>query len=85
MLDQLRGINFPIGGFIDAARSHGWQLVPSCWAGAIPSAHVTEDAFERIARRIMDDVGQRGRLRCASISTCTAPPWPSMPTTPRAN
>jgi microcystin degradation protein MlrC len=44
-------INIPVAGVIDAARSHGWQLVPSCWAGAIPSSYVTRDAFERIARR----------------------------------
>ncbi len=29
MLDRLTGVNIPIGGFIDAARSKGWQLVPS--------------------------------------------------------
>jgi microcystin degradation protein MlrC len=59
MLDQLRGVNIPIGGFIDAARIRGWQLVPSSWCGAIPSAHVTRDAFERISASIMADV-QRG-------------------------
>lgn len=56
MLDRLRGVNIPIGGFIDAARSFGWQLLPSSWCGAIPSAHVTEDAFERISASIMADV-----------------------------
>ena len=60
MLDQLRGVNLPVGGFIDAARTHGWQLVPSSWCGAIPSAHVTEDAFERISASIMADVGRGG-------------------------
>lgn len=60
MLDQLRGVNLPIGGFIGAARSHGWQLVPSSWCGAIPSAHVTEDAFERISASIMADVTRGG-------------------------
>ncbi len=56
MQDQLTGVNIPIGGFIDEARSRGWQLVPSAWAGAIPSAHVTRDAFERISAAICDDV-----------------------------
>ncbi|MDI9329714.1 MAG: M81 family metallopeptidase [Alphaproteobacteria bacterium] len=56
MQDQLTGVNIPIGGFIDEARSRGWQLLPSAWAGAIPSAHVTEDAFERISAAICDDV-----------------------------
>jgi microcystin degradation protein MlrC len=56
MQDQLTGVNIPIGGFIDEARARGWQLIPSVWAGAIPSAHVTREAFERIAQDICDDV-----------------------------
>lgn len=61
MRESLRGVNIPVGGFIEAARTHGWTLVPSAWAGAIPSAHVTEDAFERIAGAIVDDVIAAGR------------------------
>ena len=60
MLDQMRGVNLPIGGFIDAARTRGWRLVPSSWCGAIPSAHVTEDAFERISASILEDVAHGG-------------------------
>lgn len=60
MLDQLRGVNIPIGGFIDAAKTFGWQLLPSSYCGAIPSAHVTEDAFERISVSILDDVNRGG-------------------------
>jgi len=56
MVEQLRGINIPIAGVIDAARTHGWTLWPSCWAGAIPSSYVTEEAFERIAGSLCDDV-----------------------------
>jgi microcystin degradation protein MlrC len=47
MQDQFTGVNIPVGGFIDAAKRHGWQLWPSVWAGASPSSFVTEDAFER--------------------------------------
>lgn len=60
MLDKLAGINIPIGGFIEAARTMGWQLVPSSWCGAIPSSYVTEDAFERISSSILDDVARGG-------------------------
>ena len=56
MVDQLRGVNIPIAGFIDVAQRQGWACVPSCWAGAIPSSYVTTDAFERIAGAICDDV-----------------------------
>jgi microcystin degradation protein MlrC len=62
MVEALRGINIPVAGVIEAARKHGWQLVPSAWAGAIPSSYVTRDAFERIAAAICDDV----RAACAS-------------------
>ena len=55
MVDKLTGINIPVGGFIDAAKRQGWTLLPSCWAGAIPSSFVTQDAFERIAGVICAD------------------------------
>ena len=56
MVERLQGVNIPVAGFIDAARAFGWDCVPSCWAGAIPSSHVTQDAFERIAGAICEDV-----------------------------
>ncbi len=56
MQAALTGINIPVAGFIDAAKRRGWTLVPSAWAGAIPSSYVTKDAFERIAGAIVDDV-----------------------------
>ncbi|WP_419688415.1 M81 family metallopeptidase [Burkholderia theae] len=49
----LRDVNIPAGGFIVAAESRGWTVLPVIWAGASPSAHVTEDAFERIAGEIL--------------------------------
>ena len=52
------GKNIPIGGFIAAAQEKGWGLIPSAWAGAVPSAHITEDAFERIAGAILEDLAQ---------------------------
>jgi len=62
MVEQLAGINIPVAGFIDYSRSQGWTLLPSCWAGAIPSSYVTTDAFERIAAAIVDDVRKAGSL-----------------------
>lgn len=56
LLDQLVGINIPVAGFIAAARRRGWQLVPSCWAGAVPSSYVTREAFERVANDLLEDV-----------------------------
>lgn len=56
----LRDVNIPAGGFIVAAEQRGWTLLPVIWAGASPSAHVTEDAFERIAGEILAAVRSGG-------------------------
>ncbi|MCR6479334.1 M81 family metallopeptidase [Variovorax sp. ZS18.2.2] len=56
IIEAYTGKNIPVGGFIDAAGENGWSLVPSAWAGATPSAHVTEDAFERISAAITEDL-----------------------------
>jgi microcystin degradation protein MlrC len=60
MLDRLGGTSLPMGGFIREARRRGWVLRPSAWAGASPSAHVTREAFERIADHIVADARHGG-------------------------
>ena len=54
MLTAFPDMNLPIAGFIDAARAEGHELVPLAWAHAVPSAHVTEDAFERIVGAMLE-------------------------------
>jgi microcystin degradation protein MlrC len=54
---DMRDINIPVGGFIRAMGDV--ELVPVLWAGATPAAHVTRDAFERIAQEI---VGQAANV-----------------------
>ncbi|WP_109482053.1 M81 family metallopeptidase, partial [Paraburkholderia sp. C35] len=56
----LRDVNVPIGGFIKAAEEAGHEMIPVIWAGASASAHVTEDAYERIAGEIVDAVRAGG-------------------------
>jgi len=53
---DLRDVNIPAGGFIQAAEGAGYELLPVIWAGASPSAHVEKDAYERIAGEITDAV-----------------------------
>jgi microcystin degradation protein MlrC len=53
MVQSMRGVNLPMAGFIDEAVRYGWTLVPGFWCGATPSAHVTEDAFERISEAFL--------------------------------
>ncbi|CAB3880592.1 hypothetical protein LMG26788_03265 [Achromobacter pulmonis] len=50
----LREVNIPAGGFINAALAQGHTVHTVIWAGASPSAHVTRDAYERIAGEIVD-------------------------------
>lgn len=56
VIEAYRGKAIPIGGFIEAAERKGWTLTASGWAGANPSAHVTREAFERIAGDIDADL-----------------------------
>jgi microcystin degradation protein MlrC len=53
IFEAVAGANIPIAGFIAEARRHGHTLVPTTWCAASPSAHVTEDAFERISDMIV--------------------------------
>lgn len=47
----MRDVNIPVGGFIRAMDKQA-ELIPVLWAGATPAAHVTQDAYERIADEI---------------------------------
>ena len=60
MLQRLAPTSLPLGGFIRDAQERGWTLRPSIWAAATPSAHVTRDAFERIAAALLDDAAGGG-------------------------
>ncbi len=58
IFEGVAGINLPIAGLIAAMKSTHHELVPTAWAAASPSAHVTEDAYERIAGMIVDRLRQ---------------------------
>ncbi|MGR3496635.1 M81 family metallopeptidase [Citreimonas sp.] len=59
---RAEGVNLGIAGALGVARQRGWQTVPILWAGAIPSAKVTEDAFETIAEEIIAGLRAAGPL-----------------------
>ena len=56
ILDTMVARNLPIAGFIEQMKGTRHQLLPTAWAAAEPSAHVTRDAFERIAAMIVNGV-----------------------------
>jgi len=62
VLQTVRHINVGLAGFIEAAEAAGWDLVPTIFAAATPSAHVTKDAFERIAKAMIDGLASAGYL-----------------------
>ncbi|MCW5731952.1 MAG: M81 family metallopeptidase [Alphaproteobacteria bacterium] len=63
MFEVLPPMNIASGGFIKEARRLGHELEPILWAAAVPSAHVTEDAYERIAGMIVEGIAAlRGRI-----------------------
>ena len=62
LLEKMRNINVGIAGFIPAAEAMGWELVPTIWCAASPSAHVTRDAYERVAKAIIDDIAAAGAI-----------------------
>jgi microcystin degradation protein MlrC len=62
LLRQIRDINVGAAGFIAQAEARGWTLLPTLWCAASPSAHVTEDAYERIATVIVEGIAAAGPL-----------------------
>jgi len=53
---DLAGVNAAVAGAIRVGRELGWDLAPTLWCAASPSAHVTRDAFERIAADLIDRI-----------------------------
>ncbi len=76
MLAQMAPTQSALGGFAQAAAGFGWSLVPSVWAGAMPSNRVTTEAFERICGAIVSDLERGGfdaiflDLHGAAVAEC---------------
>jgi microcystin degradation protein MlrC len=62
LLEKMRHINVGMAGFVPAAEAEGWELVPTIWCAASPSAHVTKDAYERVAELIVDGIKAAGSI-----------------------
>lgn len=54
MLAAIDGVHIPITGAVTELTGAGAELVPLSWCSAPPSAHVTEDAYERIAGGLIE-------------------------------
>ena len=56
IIEATRHGNLAVCGFVEEAERLGWSIVPTLWCAALPSAHVTEDAFEHVAVRLVQAV-----------------------------
>ena len=62
MIPAFAGVNLGLSGALSVAALRGWDVVPILWAGAIPSAPVTRNAFEAIASEIVAGLAAAGPL-----------------------
>src|SRR5260221_4095390 len=58
----MRNINYGLAGFVEQAEALGGEMVPTISCGATPSAHVTEDAYERIVKVMVEGIRAGGPL-----------------------
>jgi microcystin degradation protein MlrC len=62
LLKVIRNINVGLAGFIGEAQTRGWEMIPTIFAAASPCAHVTKDAYERIAHTIVEGIRNEASL-----------------------
>jgi microcystin degradation protein MlrC len=53
VLAATHGVHIGMSGFAAAALERGWELAPTLWCAATPSAHVREEAYERVVTEIV--------------------------------
>ena len=52
----VKDVNVSAAGFVDSTRGRDWELVPTLWCVASPSAHVTAEAFEALAGELVERI-----------------------------
>ena len=62
MLDNYRGTNTPIGGFIEGADAHGFELLPTIFWEAHPSAPLPTADFNAILEGLLQEIGTLGQI-----------------------
>jgi len=53
IIEKYRGTRTELGGFLDQAALEGWQLVPTVYAAALPSALIRRDTYEFLVDRLL--------------------------------
>jgi microcystin degradation protein MlrC len=62
VLAATHGVNIGMSGFVAAAEAQGWELAPTLWCAASPSAQVREETYERIVAEIVEGLAAAGPL-----------------------
>jgi microcystin degradation protein MlrC len=56
LFDAVAGCNLPIAGAVETLRGLGHELTPLSWCSAPPSSYVEEEAYERVAAGMLEDL-----------------------------
>lgn len=62
LIPAFAGTKTVVGGFLDGARSEGFEAVPTMLARAAPSGTVTAEAFNRLASSLIDGLREDGSI-----------------------
>jgi len=60
ILKVLRGTNTPIGGFIDGAEKHGFEVIPTLFAEAHTSAPTPRPLFDSLVNELLERIEATG-------------------------
>ncbi|MBM84351.1 MAG: hypothetical protein CMJ78_27670 [Planctomycetaceae bacterium] len=62
IIDELTGTNTPIGGYIDGATKHDFELIPTLLAAAHTSAPAPRAVFDQLVAELVDGIATAGPL-----------------------
>jgi microcystin degradation protein MlrC len=60
IVDTFRDTNTPMGGFIDGAQAHGFELIPTLYAEAHPSGPAPRHVLDAIVNRMLGMIADAG-------------------------
>jgi microcystin degradation protein MlrC len=58
IFEHFRGTNLCVGGFIDGAEKHGFELVPLLWTFAFPSGLIERKTYDRLLAEFLERLQQ---------------------------
>ncbi len=56
MFKAVDGVHLPITGALEELANTRHEIIPLLWCAAPPSSYVTDDAFERISKQLLDQI-----------------------------